>query len=203
MKRIVCAIIMVTLVMAISGCNNNSSGKSAVNAGSNTVQNVIDQQIGGSSTEASGSDTERAENPETEAKTEAETERTEASQTSSFEYDVDLTALSSTMVYSEVYNMMVTPEDYIGKTVKMNGQFALYQGYGEDEQPDPDAIYYACIIADATACCSQGLEFVLEGDYTYPDDYPELGSEIAVAGTFETYEEAGYTYCHLVDAAIL
>ena len=32
-------------------------------------------------------------------------------------FDVDLTNLSSTMVYSEVYNMMSTPENYIGKTV--------------------------------------------------------------------------------------
>ena len=29
--------------------------------------------------------------------------------------DVDLTLLSSTMVYSEVYNMMVDPDSYIGK----------------------------------------------------------------------------------------
>ena len=41
--------------------------------------------------------------------------------------DVDLTKLSSTMVYSEVYAMMTAPGDYIGKQVKMNGQFALYQ----------------------------------------------------------------------------
>ncbi|MBP5330416.1 MAG: hypothetical protein J6Y89_01015 [Lachnospiraceae bacterium] len=30
------------------------------------------------------------------------------------------------MVYSEVYNMMVSPEDFIGKTVKMKGPFAYY-----------------------------------------------------------------------------
>jgi len=40
--------------------------------------------------------------------------------------DLDLTALSSTIVYSEVYNMMVTPEKYIGKTVKMSGAFSSY-----------------------------------------------------------------------------
>ena len=33
--------------------------------------------------------------------------------------DVDLTRLSSTMIYSEVYNMILTPENYIGKSVKM------------------------------------------------------------------------------------
>ena len=37
--------------------------------------------------------------------------------------DFDLTRLSSTMVYSEVYNMMNAPGDYIGKTIKMTGQF--------------------------------------------------------------------------------
>lgn len=108
--------------------------------------------------------------------------------------DVDLTKLSSTMVYSEVYNMMVTPDNYIGKTVRMRGQFALYENTQSGE------IYFACIIADATACCSQGLEFVLEGTHAYPQDYPELGTEITITGEFGTYEEDGYLYCHLTDA---
>ena len=34
---------------------------------------------------------------------------------------VDLTALSSTMVYSEVSQMMTAPEKYVGKMVKMAG----------------------------------------------------------------------------------
>ena len=114
--------------------------------------------------------------------------------------DVDLTTLSSTMVYSEVYNMMVSPESYVGKTIKMNGQFALYQSVDANGNLIPDQIYFACVIADATACCSQGLEFVLAGEHSYPDDYPELGTEITVVGTFQTYEDNGYMYCHLVDA---
>lgn len=110
--------------------------------------------------------------------------------------DVDLTKFSSTMVYSEVYNMMYTPDDYIGKTVKMNGQFAYY------EDPETKAQYFACIIADATACCSQGLEFILTGEHTYPTDYPELGAEITVTGTFEVYTENGFQYCRLKDATM-
>ena len=110
--------------------------------------------------------------------------------------DVDLTKLSSTMVYSEVYNMMVSPDNYIGKTVKMNGAFAYY------EDPETKKQYFACIIADATACCSQGLEFILTGEHTYPNDYPELGSEITVTGTFEVYTESGFQYCRLKDATI-
>ena len=39
---------------------------------------------------------------------------------------VDLTRLSATMVYAEVFNMMVEPENYVGKTIKMNGLFYVY-----------------------------------------------------------------------------
>jgi hypothetical protein len=110
--------------------------------------------------------------------------------------DVDLTQLSSTMVYSEVYNMFASPEDYIGKTIKMKGEFSIYQ----DETTDK--VYYTCIIADATACCSQGLEFVWKGEHKYPEDYPELDSKITVTGEFQTYEEEGALYCTLIDAEI-
>lgn len=101
------------------------------------------------------------------------------------------------MVYSEVYNMKNAPGDYIGKTIKMTGQFVYY------ENPDTKDQYFACIIGDAMACCSQGLEFVVTGKHTYPDDYPELGSEITVSGTFELYGEGDNRYCRLVDAEMI
>ena len=110
--------------------------------------------------------------------------------------DVDLTVLSSTMVYSEVYNMMLSPEDYIGKTVKMEGIYSVF--YDEVS----DKYYFACIIMDATACCSQGIEFELRDDYKYPDDYPEEGSYICVEGVFDTYMEGENLYCTLRDAEL-
>lgn len=117
--------------------------------------------------------------------------------------DVDLTALSSTMVYSEVYSMMSFPDDYIGKTVKMKGQFAVYQATDENGAFIPDKMFFACMIADATACCAQGLEFALAGKPVYPDEYPELGAEITVVGTFEWYEEDGCRYYRLGNAAFV
>lgn len=131
--------------------------------------------------------------PETE-----ETDDTDVSDTKEVDdVDVDLTMLSSTMVYSEVYNMMVIPEDYIGKTVKMEGTFA----YDYDESTD--TYYFACIVQDATACCSQGIEFVLTDDYSYPEDYPEAGGSITVVGVFDTYQEGENTYCTLKNAELL
>ncbi|MFI3212193.1 MAG: hypothetical protein R3Y24_02530 [Eubacteriales bacterium] len=109
---------------------------------------------------------------------------------------IDLTTLSSTMVFAEVYYMMVTPEVYEGKTVRMEGQFVVY------ENPDSGQLYFACVIEDATACCQQGVEFVLTEDKVYPDDYPEVGSTITVIGVYETYMEGEYLYFHLEDSVL-
>ena len=42
--------------------------------------------------------------------------------------DVDLTQLSSTLVYAEVYNMASNPQSYVGKTVRMKGNLELLKG---------------------------------------------------------------------------
>lgn len=110
--------------------------------------------------------------------------------------DVDLTELTSTLIYGEVYNIMMDPEKYIGKTVRMEGNFYTFWDEIQNQY------YFACVIQDATACCAQGIEFVLAGDYTYPDDYPEEGSFIRVAGVFDTYEDEEYIYCTLRNAVM-
>lgn len=110
---------------------------------------------------------------------------------------VDLTALSSTMVYAEVFSMTRFPEDYLGKTIKMRGQFTVY------DNPTTDALYFTILIADATACCSQGIEFTLAGEHSYPADYPKAGSEITVIGQYQSYEKDGGRYYHLSDAQIV
>ena len=108
--------------------------------------------------------------------------------------DLDLTELSSTLIYSEVYNMLITPDDYKGKIIKMKGQFNQYT---DDET---GKIYNSVIIPDATACCQQGLEFELS-DKTNPNF--EQGTQITVVGTFDTYSDGEFLYCHLKNAKII
>jgi uncharacterized membrane protein YcgQ (UPF0703/DUF1980 family) len=108
--------------------------------------------------------------------------------------DIDLTTLSANMVYAQVYDMVCYPDNYIGKTVKMEGQFAFYH----DEEKD--RYYFACIIADALACCQQGLEFEPEDKNITIDDFPESGKIISVTGTFNTYKEGDKTYCVIQNA---
>ena len=111
--------------------------------------------------------------------------------------EVDLTALSATAVYGEVYNMMYYPEKYVGKNIRMNGIYSSFFDQATGKH------YHACIIMDATACCAQGIEFILTDDYKYPDDYPSDGDDIIVEGTFDTYEEESGMYCTLRNASLL
>jgi len=108
--------------------------------------------------------------------------------------DLDLSRMSGTIVYSQVYNMLYDPEPWLGRIIRMAG----YYNYYDDQEHG--TVYHACIIPDATACCVQGIEFVLAGEHTWPEDYPEIGADILVTGRLEEYEESGVIYLHLVDA---
>jgi predicted small lipoprotein YifL len=114
-----------------------------------------------------------------------------AGSTNNTGFDIDLTKLSSTMVFSEVYNMMLSPEEYVGKTIKAEGIFQVFQD-------SDNTNFYALVIADATACCQQGLELIWDGDPAYPDDYPKENSEIEITGVYKSYVEEGNTYYYVL-----
>lgn len=105
--------------------------------------------------------------------------------------DLDLTQLSSTVMYGELFSIMTEPEEYVGKTIKISGQYYVTY-YDEGER-----YFHAVMIEDATACCQQGMEFMWEGEHAYPEDYPEDGVDIEISGVFGSYEELGYSYYYL------
>ncbi len=185
MKRIFAIILCLVLVFALAGCGDGAKRGASRSPG---VSDILAQ---GSAVQSEGTIKPAAEESGKEAASPAPGALTDPGR-----IDLDLTKLSSTMVYSEVYNMMASPERYIGSTIKMDGEFALYHDEATDEY------YFACVIQDATACCAQGIEFVLTEDYRYPDDYPKPGDEICVVGVFDTYKEGSYTYCTLRNARL-
>ena len=176
MKRLFCLLLAACVMLSLCACEKGREK----DAGNDTL----------SSNEEASASAESIPTPK-EQETPGESE---PSQPYAGKVDVDLTVLSSTMVYSEVYNMLYNdPAHYLGKTVKARGEFSIYQLVTDGVlQPDPVS----------SACCAEGMEFVLEGDLTYPDDYPELGTEITVIGEFQSYEENGMTWYHLVNARL-
>ena len=186
MKKVFQIVLCLVLILSLSGCGSSGTAGGKTPTQSSTVRDVLDAGMA----EADATPAPEATPVPASATAPAPAEAAEA-------VDVDLTVLSSTMVYSEVFSMVNHPEDYIGKTVKMDGTFAYYH----DDATGGD--YFACIVQDATACCAQGIEFVLAGEYVYPEDYPAPDEAICVVGEFDTYLEGGYSYCTLRNARLL
>lgn len=135
----------------------------------------------------------------TEEKDESIQETNRSGQQAYETVDIDLTAMSSDMVYATVYQLMITPEVYVGKTIKMKGSY-----YASWYEPT-EKYYHYVLIADAAACCSQGIEFIWgDGEHVFPDEYPDYFAEVEVVGTFITYTEPDdpNIYCALDDAAM-
>ena len=209
-KDIVLAGIILTALL--TGCTGNDSS-ARFTSSSITVEEVIENSIAEeetsvaeteASSEAEIEETSEAADTAISTATESSEGATESEEEADIEgllsstegIDVDLTLLSSTMVYSTVYDIVYFPENYLGKTVKMQGIYTHYH----DDTTDKD--YFACFIQDAAACCSQGIEFELSDDYVYPDDYPEEGDIVTVSGVFDLYEEDGFTYCTLRNSVL-
>ena len=103
--------------------------------------------------------------------------------------EIDLTKMSSTMVYSYVFNMVNAPNDFIGQRFRIRGN------YDEEYWDQTKLTYHYIVIADAAACCAQGLEFVLNDINAA---YPQVGEEFEISGTFGTYTENGNLYIQII-----
>ncbi len=106
--------------------------------------------------------------------------------------DIDLTEMSSSMVYAQVNDLLVNPDDYDGMVIKLEGEF--YSQYYDVT----DKVYNFIIITDAPACCPQGLEFFNASN----SELPEIGETISLVGTFEKYDEGENMYYYIVSDQI-
>lgn len=200
MKNLKKCMVLLLCILLITGCSNKkgTNGKGVNNT--NSIEKVIDNQIANEDGKTETTESEKASSDvESNKGIEDTISGAENVRDTDETVDYDLTQMSSDMVYATVYQMMITPEEYEGKTFRIDGNF--YATYYEATKK----YYFYCIIQDATACCAQGMEFIWDdGSHIYPDEYPEDNAEIVVEGTFETYREDGdeNLYCRLSDAIL-
>lgn len=188
MKKILACIICLTLAFGVTACGKASDKDS--NGDTKIISDAKNKQ------ENSKSDTKKEVNKKEVAGDAGKGKSSKSkSKTKGNKIDVDLNNLNANVVYSQVYLMMTEPDKFIGKRIRMSGQFNVYAA--QEGNPSGVTEYYAIIIADAQACCQQGIEFVWPG-HTYPEGFPEVKSNASVTGIFEVYEENGKKYCRLV-----
>lgn len=198
---------VLVLMLRLSGCTGNDKRELASNS---NVENIIQEQISKAEEEVPDtktdagneivSDTKEVSVSETdEATVSSENNMTQQSDElgNSEGVDIDLTRMDKTMTYATMYNLMIYPNDYIGQTIRLSGEY--YAIFYEET----NKYYHYVLIKDATECCTQGIEFVWDdGSHVYPDEYPADTTKVEVTGVFETYYEEGDSnlYCRLKDA---
>ena len=111
--------------------------------------------------------------------------------------DIDLTAMSTTVAYSQACQMTQEPTGYDGKRIRIHG---VYNSFVD---ADTEEAFFVCQVPDSTGCCLASFEFALEDpSLRYPEDYPEEFDEITVVGDFVTFDDGGYLGCMVQNARI-
>ncbi len=212
MRRIVLVLTLLNLSL-LSACAKGKYASNKLADKNNKVANVVNEQIKKEESKVNTNNSKVDETKESISETKesiSETKEINATGSSNkgneitdkakdTSVDYDLTTMNSDMVYASVYQLMVDPETYVGKTFKMQGTY-----YSTFYEPT-NKYYHYVIIEDAAACCAQGLEFVWgDGSHVYPDEYPANESRVEVSGTFETYKEGEdeRLYCRIVNATM-
>jgi hypothetical protein len=109
------------------------------------------------------------------------------------------------MFIAQTNDVYLNPEDYLGKTIKLEGLFKIDQYVGEDKE-------YCFVIRYGPGCCgndgSAGFEVAWGRPQPYTGlgpvktlpsrpAYPAVDAWVEAVGILDTYEEEGYPYIYL------
>ena len=110
--------------------------------------------------------------------------------------DIDVTNFSITILYPLVENMLFYPDDYMGKIVKIKGDFK----YWEDEASKENV--YMLVVSDEAQCCSAEIEIRFESDFDY-SKLPNRGDEFTIIGRFDSDYKDGVYFSYIGDSILV
>lgn len=87
--------------------------------------------------------------------------------------DIDLFPMNANINYAHMKQVLADPAAYAGKTLCVRGKLSYSEAAGIP----------MIILCDASGCCEITLRFDPAQPMTWPDDYPPLYADVAVAGT--------------------
>ncbi|MDR1930226.1 MAG: hypothetical protein LBQ44_06290 [Treponema sp.] len=98
--------------------------------------------------------------------------------------------ITEKMFIAQTNDVYLNPEDYLGKTIKLEGLFKT-ETYTDLSKT------YCFVLRFGPGCCgndgSAGFEVIWSGDHPYPKEDAWVEAE----GVLSTYEEEGYPYLYL------
>jgi len=115
--------------------------------------------------------------------------------------DKGVIEIKEKMFISQVNDVYLNPDDYLGKTIKLEGLFKMNQDYDKS---------YCFVLRYGPGCCGYdgnvGFEVSWNKDKEKEKPYPGEDSWVEATGELKTYEEDGYNkflYLDLVSLNVL
>jgi uncharacterized membrane protein YcgQ (UPF0703/DUF1980 family) len=103
------------------------------------------------------------------------------------------------MFIAQTNEIYLNPEDYLGKTIKLQGLF-------KSEQYPGAAAPYCFVLRYGPGCCGNdgnaGFEVAWDQRYTLKTPYPTPDDWVEATGVLSTYEEDGFPYFYLALASL-
>jgi uncharacterized membrane protein YcgQ (UPF0703/DUF1980 family) len=113
--------------------------------------------------------------------------------------DKGVIEIKEKMFISQVNDVYLNKDDYLGKTIKLEGLFKMEQGYDKS---------YCFVLRYGPGCCGNdsnvGFEVAWGGEKE--EQYPGEDSWVEATGELKTYEEDGYNeflYLDLISLNVL
>jgi len=104
--------------------------------------------------------------------------------------DIDLTAISMTVLQAEYERIISNADDYVGKTIQVYGSYRVYLY-------DTDNIAHFIIVIPGDECCQMGFEFKWDGNFAFHGDYPAQNAMILITGTLGKHEVFNNYYLYI------
>ena len=96
--------------------------------------------------------------------------------------DYNISSMSSTMAYNTTLNILNSPAEYEGETIKIKWSFSQGTISGGTKN------HYFVDVYDSNSCCSTWVTFAWEGDM------PPRGTKVTVTGKISAKKENGNYY---------
>jgi uncharacterized membrane protein YcgQ (UPF0703/DUF1980 family) len=98
------------------------------------------------------------------------------------------------MFIAQTNDVYLNAEDYLGKTIKLEGLF-------KKEQYDENKRSYCFVLRYGPGCCGNdgnaGFEVAWDSSYTLKPPYPDVDEWVEALGELKHYEEDGYPYLYI------
>jgi uncharacterized membrane protein YcgQ (UPF0703/DUF1980 family) len=106
--------------------------------------------------------------------------------------DDGILEITEKMFIAQVNDVYLNSDDYLGKTIKLEGIFKSEQFYEDDET-------YCFVIRYGPGCCGTdgNAGFEVKWDKDREQSYPAVESWVEAIGTLKTETEGDYQYLYL------